>query len=751
MPKSNSRRPSIWGYIGKNAAIRGNSSTFVDGQGVILAGQYRDPIRSRASGVILQTMESDTIEPVARPVAMHRRGRLYGLLIGVLVLVVSGWFGRLWLGERLADQLRTELAARGYYVSWDSAAFFPGRGITFTALQLHRKADHTGSLLTWDRVTIRKAPADWKSLHLHAAGSELVIGERDESLHMTDLAVDLDVDREGVSVRQWSGLAHGLRVEVAGSVLFSRLNALLKVDPTSREGPPAPASKGLEDVDLAFLRSVAEWMKLSQLGDKEIRLVVSIKEREAASGYLLRADLDSAELEWRGQRFPALGITMEWPLTGQPEPILVSRLMTSPAEKGQKLALSVDLVRQEVRVNAESAVLHPVSLLAAVVPTLADALKRFHVDQASHWQIAGVVPWGGNRPIKLAGKVSTAGPLRFTSAAGKSMEVTQLQVAFDLDGKTLALKDLAGSLWGGRVQIAETQSNLQSGDWVLKGVQFQGIDLAQASISLGWSNGPTGAIDGSFQGAGGRTLASVQAQGSVRAAEAGFPSPDGLGQPMGGNRQIAFKSLQSGFALHDQSLVLTDLAGSLWGGRMRIARAVVNLRESTWVVNGAQIQDIQILLMKRSLGLKDQQEKGVLHAAWQGGGALELKSLSGQGSMRVTNESFDKLPLLGPLSLVFAGLAPGLAGNTRSRMETNYALRSGGVLTLSDLKVDSAMTQVQAEGEVNLLTEQAKVTAQARLRGIAALPTALLGRMLTFDGEGTLSNMQWRLRPGILR
>jgi hypothetical protein len=84
-------------------------------------------------------------------------------------------------------------------------------------------------------------------------------------------------------------------------------------------------------------------------------------------------------------------------------------------------------------------------------------------------------------------------------------------------------------------------------------------------------------------------------------------------------------------------------------------------------------------------------------------------------------------------------------------METNYALRSGGVLTLSDLKVDSAMTQIQAEGEVNLLTEQAKVTAQARLRGIAALPTALLGRMLTFDGEGTLSNMQWRLRPGILR
>ena len=695
-------------------------------------------------------MEPKAIETVAGVSAKPRRRGWRWLLIGMLVLAVGGWFGRFWLGERLADGLRAELAARGLYVSWDSASFIPGHGISFKALQLYRKADHTGSLMAWDRVTIRKGPAGWKSLHFHATGSELVLGEGDESLRMTDLAMDLNADREGVSIEKLSGLAQGLRVDVAGAVLFSRLGALWGANPEPQAVPPGRARKGLEGLDLSFLRTVGEWVAVRQLGDKEVHLMVRIQEREAAPGYLLRADLDGTDLAWRGQRLPALGITMEWPLTGKPEPIQVSRLMTSPEEAGQKLALVVDLVQQEVRVNAESAVLHPVPLLAALVPSLADVLKRVQVDQASHWQIAGVIPWGGTRKIKLAGQVSTAGPLRFTPGAGKPIEVTKLQTAFDLNGQTLVLRNVAGSLWSGRVQIAEVQANLKTSDWAVKGAQLQGIQLAQASLSVGWKNSPTGVIDGSGLGAGGRTLASVRAQGSVRVADSAFPLPDGLSQSSGGRHPIGFKRLQSRFALHDRRLVLRDTAGSLWGGRMQIAIATVNLKEGTWNVNGARMQEIHIPLMRRSLGLQDQQEKGTLHGSWQGGGGLSLASLSGQGSLRVTNEGFNKLPLLGPLSLVFAGLAPGFAGDATSGLETNYALR-GGILTLSDLKVDSTVTQIQAEGDLNLVTQQAKLTARAKLRGIAGLPTALLGRLFTLDGEGPLSNIQWRRRHAILR
>jgi len=65
--------------------------------------------------------------------------------------------------------------------------------------------------------------------------------------------------------------------------------------------------------------------------------------------------------------------------------------------------------------------------------------------------------------------------------------------------------------------------------------------------------------------------------------------------------------------------------------------------------------------------------------------------------------------------------------------------------------LQSTVTEIQAEGDLNLLTQRAKLTARAQLRGIAGLPTVLLGQLLTLDGEGPFSDIQWRLRyaPGL--
>lgn len=695
-------------------------------------------------------MEPTPIVPVTSAAPKQRRRWWRWLLVGVLAMVVGGWFGRFWLGELLAESLRAELAARGFHVSWKSAAFLPGQGISFEEFHMHRDADHTASLMTWDQVTIRKGPTGWKSLHLHAAGSELVLGEGAESLRMTDLAMELDIDREGVSVENWNGLAHGLRVDVTGAVLFAKLDALRKKDlPPEVEPavPTVPEKIGLEGADLAFLRTVGEWMEARQLGKREVRLAVSFREREAAPGYLLKADLDGADMEWRGQHFPTLGVTMEWPLTGKPEPIQVTRIVTSPEEKGQKLALSIDLQRKEIRVKAESAVLHLVPVLGAAVPSLADVFKQIHVEQASHWQVAGVIPWGGTGKIKLAGRVAMAGSFGLAPGAGKQIAVTELQTAFDLDGQALALKDMAGSVWGGRVRITEAQVNLKTHDWEVKGAELQGIQLPQVNHSLGWKNGPTGVLDGSWLGRGGSMLASVRAQGSVQIADAEFPFPSvgGLRQTTGKSEQIEFEKLQAGFALNDQTLVLRGMAGRLWGGSVRIDNAKVNVMASTWEVNGAEIKEVRIPLMRSGLGLPDKQQHGMLHGTWQGGGGLRLTDIMGQGALRITDEGFNKLPLTGPLALVFVGIAPGFAEETTSRLATDYALH-GGTLTLSNLKVDSAVTEIQAAGDLNLVTQHAKLTARAKLRGIAGLPTALLGRLLTLDGEGPFSDIQWRLR-----
>ncbi|MGB8466247.1 MAG: hypothetical protein WCE49_14965 [Terrimicrobiaceae bacterium] len=65
-------------------------------------------------------MESTPIVAVTSAAPKQRRRWWRWLLVGVLAMAVGGWCARFWLGELLAESLRTELAARGFHVSWSN-------------------------------------------------------------------------------------------------------------------------------------------------------------------------------------------------------------------------------------------------------------------------------------------------------------------------------------------------------------------------------------------------------------------------------------------------------------------------------------------------------------------------------------------------------------------------------------------------------------------------------------------------------
>lgn len=84
-------------------------------------------------------------EPFTPAAVKPRRHPWRRLCLILLVVVLCGWFGRFWLGERLANALRAELATRRVCVSCDSAVFSPWEGISFKAFQVHRDADQAAS------------------------------------------------------------------------------------------------------------------------------------------------------------------------------------------------------------------------------------------------------------------------------------------------------------------------------------------------------------------------------------------------------------------------------------------------------------------------------------------------------------------------------------------------------------------------------------------------------------------------------
>jgi hypothetical protein len=198
------------------------------------------------------------------------------------------------------------------------------------------------------------------------------------------------------------------------------------------------------------------------------------------------------------------------------------------------------------------------------------------------------------------------------------------------------------------------------------------------------------------------------------------------------------------------SLQLQQIQTGLWGGRAEIKEAQLQTQpDHNWSVVGFSLQGAQIPDLRRSLAMEEGQV-GRLDATWQGGGGFSLASIRGGGHLQISDALFYRLPLLGPLHLVFDKIAPGFAKDTASRLELNHLLKDER-LEISQLKLQSTITEIQAEGTLDLASQQAQLTAHAKLRGIVGLPTMLLGRLLTLEGAGPFTRIQWRLRyaPGL--
>jgi hypothetical protein len=130
---------------------------------------------------------------------------------------------------------------------------------------------------------------------------------------------------------------------------------------------------------------------------------------------------------------------------------------------------------------------------------------------------------------------------------------------------------------------------------------------------------------------------------------------------------------------------------------------------------------------------------------WKVGGEFALCSIKGSGSLGIAGAEFFRIPLLGPLHLVFDRIAPGFGKDVASSLACDHSL-SDGILTISNLYLDSKLTRIDASGTVNLETNRADLTAKARLLGLAGQATAILSSLLEVEGSGPVDDMQWGLK-----
>jgi hypothetical protein len=218
-----------------------------------------------------------------------------------------------------------------------------------------------------------------------------------------------------------------------------------------------------------------------------------------------------------------------------------------------------------------------------------------------------------------------------------------------------------------------------------------------------------------------------------------------------GDTNVALRKLAFSVRAEKQGVSISDFKAGLWEGSLSAPRTLVSLPsgrkkprfETQFTISGARLQSI----VSNFGGAQTQ--PGVVQFTWKGGGAFDLASLAGSGALSIGEGEFGRMPMVGPLHIIFSILAPRFHESVLSTMTVNHRV-AGNKLYLEELKLVSDQAHIDAAGTIDLAREYAQLTAKGRLRKIPGIVTVFLAWLLEFKGEGPVDNIRWSFRtvPG---
>jgi hypothetical protein len=214
-----------------------------------------------------------------------------------------------------------------------------------------------------------------------------------------------------------------------------------------------------------------------------------------------------------------------------------------------------------------------------------------------------------------------------------------------------------------------------------------------------------------------------------------------------GETHVTLRNPACGLGLAGPVLSISGFNAGLWDGDLVLPMTRIGLPsgdagatfETQVSLDGARLQSVM-----SSFG-NAQKQPGVVRFDWKGGGGFALRSIKGAGSLGIEGAEFFRIPLLGPLHLVFDRITPGFGKDVASSLTCNHSL-ADGIMSLRNLHLDSKLTRIDANGTVNLETNHANLSAKAKLLGAVGQATALLSSLLEVEGSGPVSDMQWSLK-----
>jgi len=218
-----------------------------------------------------------------------------------------------------------------------------------------------------------------------------------------------------------------------------------------------------------------------------------------------------------------------------------------------------------------------------------------------------------------------------------------------------------------------------------------------------------------------------------------------------GKTRVTLENPKCGLGLAGPVFSISAFNAGLWDGDLALPLTRIQLPSADAAAafeSGISLTGARLHAIMSSFG-DTAQQPGVARFDWKGGGEFVMRSIKGSGSLSIDGAEFFRIPVLGPLHLVFDRISPGFGKDVAASLTCNHSL-ADGVLRIHNLHLDSKLTRIDANGSIHLETNHAQMSAKAKLQGLADQATALLSSLLEVEGSGPVSDMQWGIKhmPG---
>ncbi|CAN5271461.1 hypothetical protein BH20VER2_BH20VER2_07600 [soil metagenome] len=120
----------------------------------------------------------------------------------------------------------------------------------------------------------------------------------------------------------------------------------------------------------------------------------------------------------------------------------------------------------------------------------------------------------------------------------------------------------------------------------------------------------------------------------------------------------------------------------------------------------------------------------------------DTRTMTGTGSMRVSNGNVFAIPVFGPLSGLISAVLPGAGYSVAKQAAATFTV-ADGVIHTDDFKVSGKLFGMRGHGDIHFLDDKLDFDLRIDARGAGALLTPVY-QLFEYKGEGSLAKPTWR-------